>query len=53
MLKTFGIFKFSKMNFSLKKYIKPTHSQEYYDALHYQRHKDKVSIIIIIFRNVT
>jgi len=49
MMKTFDLIKLCKKNFSVKKYIKPTFNQEYYNALHSQRYKDKVTELIIKF----
>ena len=50
MMKTFDLFKLCKKNFSVKKYIKPTFNQEYYNAIHSQRYKDKVTEFILKFK---
>lgn len=41
-MKFVDFYKSSKQFFSIRKFIKPVHSQEYYNNLHYQRVKDKV-----------
>lgn len=47
-MKTFDLFKHCKKNFSIKKYIKPTYNQEYYNSLHVNRYRDKVTLYSII-----
>jgi hypothetical protein len=46
-MKLVDFFKSSRKYFSIKKFIKPVHSQEYYNNLHYQRVKDKVNLSTI------
>lgn len=49
-MKTFDLFKISKKNFSIRKFIKPTYNQEYYNSLHSQRNKDKVNKIKVLLK---
>lgn len=43
-MKTFDFFKTSKKVFSVKKFIKPVLTNEYYNSKHYVKIKDKVNL---------
>ena len=41
-MKFLDFYKSSRKCFSIRKFIKPLHSQEFYNSMFYQRIKDKV-----------
>lgn len=44
-MKIVDFYRYGTKSFSIRKFIKPTHSQEFFNSQHFQKIKDKVRII--------
>ena len=47
-MKTLEFLRTSKKLFSIKKFVKPVFSQEFYNTQFYQKYKDRVILIYLI-----